>query len=128
LDWIDEASALVAKELTHRLRPGGPWEDVQPRSLEEAVAGLVRFLLMSFDSQLGTEAACFLGVFAHRLPGLIVKTLQGSFGVRLGAYDEQCWRVRLAMRRFLDEGVGDTAQTPRFEGVPDGLQDGRRRQ
>jgi hypothetical protein len=98
LDWIDEASALVAKELTHRLRPGGPWEDVQPRRLEEAVAGLVRFLL------------------------------QGSFGVRLGAYDEQCWRVRLAMRRFLDEGVGDTAQTPRFGGVPDGLQDGRRRQ
>jgi CHAT domain-containing protein len=28
--------------------------------------------LMSIDNQPGTEPACFLGVFAHRLPDLIV--------------------------------------------------------
>jgi hypothetical protein len=31
---------------------------------------------MSFDNQPGTKLACFLGVFAHRLPDLIVKTHQ----------------------------------------------------
>src|SRR5438309_23909 len=45
--------------------------------------------LMSFDNQPGTTAACFLGIFSHRLPDLIVKNHQDKVEVASDKSEER---------------------------------------